>query len=83
MNSELATLAGAEAFAQYDLNCWIAPFATIRYVDGRDHTRNGDFATKPAGPGSPSERVYGLPRGYYSPRESRDRGRLDFRGKGG
>jgi outer membrane receptor protein involved in Fe transport len=66
VNTDLATLAGGEAFAQYDFNRWITPFATIRYVDGRDLTRDGDFATKPAGAGTSSVRTYGKSRGYYS-----------------
>jgi outer membrane receptor protein involved in Fe transport len=66
VNTDLATLLGGEAYAEFDVNAWLTPFATLSYVEGRDRTRNGDFATKPASPGSPSERVPGLPRGYYS-----------------
>jgi outer membrane receptor protein involved in Fe transport len=66
VNTELATLAGAELYCEYDWCCWLTPFATLRYVDGRDRTRDGDFATRRAAPDSPSERVPGLPRGSYS-----------------
>ena len=40
VNTPFATLAGAEAFAEYDLNCWLTPFVTASYVEGRDHTRS-------------------------------------------
>jgi len=66
VNTDAAILAGAEAYAEYDLHPWWTPFATIRYVEGRDLTRNGDFATRRNTPGSPSQRVDGLPRGYFS-----------------
>ena len=66
VNTELATLSGFELYGECDLNCWITPFATLSYVEGRDHTRNGSFATRPASPGSPSVRDPGLPRGDFS-----------------
>jgi len=66
VNTDLATLAGGELFGEYDLAPWWTPFATLRYVDGRDRTRNGDFATRAVRPGVPSERVPGLPRGDFS-----------------
>jgi outer membrane receptor protein involved in Fe transport len=66
VNTELATLIGAEGIAEYDLSpCW-TPFATLKYVEGEDHTRNGTFATRQATPGVPSVRVPGLPRGFFS-----------------
>jgi len=66
VNTDRATLAGFELHAEYDLRSWVTPFATMQYVEGRDHTRNGDFATRPVAPGSPSVRVPGLPRGFFS-----------------
>jgi len=39
-NTALATLAGYEAYAEYDLFDWLTPFGTMSYVDGRDHTRD-------------------------------------------
>lgn len=39
-NTALATLAGFETYAEYDLYDWLTPFATMSYVDGRDHTRD-------------------------------------------
>lgn len=66
VNTELATLSGVEMFGEYDLNDWITPFATLKYVVGRDHDRDGDFATRRASPGQPSQQVPGLPRGSFS-----------------
>lgn len=37
-NTDRATLAGGELFAQVDLNAWITPFATASYVQGIDQT---------------------------------------------
>ncbi len=66
VNTELATLAGVEMFGEYDLNDWMTPFATLKYVVGRDHDRDGGFATRRASPGQPSQQVSGLPRGFFS-----------------
>lgn len=66
VNTDLATFVGAELYAEYDWNCWLTPFAMLSYVDGRDRTRDGDFATRRAFPFNPSVRVPGLPRGFFS-----------------
>lgn len=66
VNTALATFTGAEAYGECDATDWLTPFATLSYVEGRDQTRNGDFATKPATSTSPATRVDGLPRGYFS-----------------
>ncbi len=66
VNTDLATFVGADIFGEYDLNPWLTAFATMQYVEGRDQTRNGLFATEPASPSDPSQRVYGLPRGSFS-----------------
>jgi outer membrane receptor protein involved in Fe transport len=66
VNTDLATLAGGEWFAEFDANDWMVPFVTVQYVEGRDHTRDGDFATRRASGNNPSVRVYGLDRGYFS-----------------
>jgi outer membrane receptor protein involved in Fe transport len=42
-NTDLATLTGFEFAAEADLNCWLTGFATVSYVEGRDHTRNEPF----------------------------------------
>ena len=55
-----------ELYGEFDLTACLTPFATLSYVEGRDHTRNGDFATQGANPDSPSTRVAGLPRGWFS-----------------
>lgn len=36
-NTDLATLAGFELYGEYDLTEYVAAFATMRYVEGRDH----------------------------------------------
>lgn len=37
-NTDRATLAGFEAFGQYDLLDWLTPFGTMAYVQGEDRT---------------------------------------------
>jgi len=60
VNTDLATFAGFEAFLQHETNEWLTSFATVSYVDGRDRTRNGNFATKMVGgAGTPSMQVAG------------------------
>ena len=66
VNTDQAILAGGEAYAEYDAYHWLTPFATIKYVSGRDMTRNGEFATTEGAAGSPSMQVAGLPRGFFS-----------------
>lgn len=66
VNTRLATLVGLESYLEYKPESWATPFATLRMVDGRDRTRNGDFATLPATFLSPSVRTPGLPRGFHA-----------------
>jgi outer membrane receptor protein involved in Fe transport len=69
VNTDLATIDGAELRGELDLTQWLTPFGTLSYVEGWDRTRNGDFATKPSSSlpvPSPSEQIAGLPRGSYS-----------------
>ena len=66
VNTDLASFLGAELYSEFDWTDWLTPYATLSYVQAEDLTRNGDFATKQASPGSPSVRVDGLPRGYFS-----------------
>jgi outer membrane receptor protein involved in Fe transport len=66
VTTDLATFAGAEAIGEWDCRPWLTPFATLSYVAGTDRTRNGDAATRKAEPGSPSNRIAGLPRGAFS-----------------
>lgn len=66
VNTSLATLAGFESFAELMPKERLTPFVNIRYVDGRDRTRNGDFATTNGRQGSASTKVAGLPRGFFS-----------------
>jgi outer membrane receptor protein involved in Fe transport len=59
---------GGELNAEYQLNSWFTPYASLSYVSGRDHSRNGTFATRPVSspPPTASARVAGLPRGSFS-----------------
>ena len=66
VNTDLATLAGGELYAEHDANDWLTSFATLQYVEGRDHTRNGTFATQRATGGMSAMKVIGLPRGFFS-----------------
>jgi outer membrane receptor protein involved in Fe transport len=66
VNTDLATFVGGELHGEFDISDWLTPFGTLSYVDGRDRSRNGGFATRPASPGNPSTRVPGLPRGSFS-----------------
>lgn len=66
VNTELATLAGFETFAELFPTKRLTPFATMRYVDGRDRTRNGDFATRSGDDVTVSRKVRNLRRGFFS-----------------
>jgi len=66
VNTDLATLWGWEARAEYDWSDQLTPFATLKYVEGDDRTRNGTFDTAPATGGAPSTRTPGAPRGTTS-----------------
>lgn len=66
VNTDLATFVGGEAFAELFPQSRFTPFATVRGTDGRDRTRNGGFATTNGTGGSPSEKIMGLPRGFFS-----------------
>jgi outer membrane receptor protein involved in Fe transport len=66
VNTDRATFVGGELLGEYDWGDWLTPFAMLSYTAGTDRTRNGDFATHQASPGSPSTQVGGLPRGAFS-----------------
>jgi outer membrane receptor protein involved in Fe transport len=76
VNTDLATLVGAELFGEFDAAEWLTPFATLRAVQGTDRTRTGEFATRKVADGGavviPSTRVPGLPRGFFSGVEGPD-----------
>jgi outer membrane receptor protein involved in Fe transport len=65
VNTDLARRFGVEGLAECQVLPWMTPFATLEYVQGDDLTRTGDFATRRAGGGLPSERIAGLPRGFF------------------
>lgn len=60
VNTDLATLTGFEAHAEYDIAAWVSVFTTMNYVAGTDETRHGDFATVQASGAVPSQRVAGV-----------------------
>ncbi len=66
VNTSLATLAGGEAFAELAPESFLSPYAIVKYVDGRDRSRNGDFATSNGSAGNPSQKVAGASRGAFS-----------------
>ncbi len=66
VNTDLATLSGFEAFGELFSTTRVTPFATMRYVDGRDRTRSGEFATRPGDSGIETAKVAGLSRGNFS-----------------
>lgn len=66
VNTDWAILTGFELAGDLEINSWVTTFGTLRYVEGRDLTRNGSFATRRATPGAPSIRVPGQPRGLFS-----------------
>ncbi len=66
VNTDLATLAGMESFAELFPQQRMTPFATMRYVDGRDRSRDGNFATKDGSADSPSVKVPNKKRGFFS-----------------
>jgi outer membrane receptor protein involved in Fe transport len=64
VNTELATLAGGEAYTEIDVTEWLTPFGTIMYVEGRDHTRDNRgafFIPFGAVPGAAEEPLPGIP----------------------
>ncbi len=56
VNTDLATLTGAEAFSELFPKAPITPFANLRFVDGIDRTRNGNFATTNGSQGNASQK---------------------------
>jgi iron complex outermembrane recepter protein len=63
-NTDLVTLFGAEASAEFDFVKTQTAFATLSYVEGQDRSRNGDGAATVFIPGNPV--ILGLPRGSFS-----------------
>ena len=66
VNTELATLAGGEAFGELLPNSPLTPFANLRFVNGTDRTRNGRFATTNGSSGNASRKDPTQVRGAYS-----------------
>ncbi|MCM2373698.1 TonB-dependent receptor [Aporhodopirellula aestuarii] len=66
VNTDLATFVGGEAFAELFPQDRLTPFVTLRGTDGRDQTRDGNFATTNGSDGNPSQKITGLSRGFFS-----------------
>jgi len=66
VNTDRATLAGFESFMELLPKKQLTPFVNIRYVEGQDRTRNGNFATQEGIAGLPSNQFAGLSRGFFS-----------------
>ena len=66
VNTDLATLTGSEAFLELMPNSPFTPFGTVKFVEGRDHTRNGRFGTTNGTQLNPSEKNFNVVRGFFS-----------------
>ncbi|MFN7876510.1 MAG: hypothetical protein ACK5PB_14425 [Pirellula sp.] len=66
VNTDLATFLGGEWFGELFPNGPASPFCTVRIVDGRDRTRNGNFATSNGNAFVASDKIDGLSRGSFS-----------------
>ena len=66
INTDLATILGGEWFGELLPKSPITPFANLRVVDGRDRTRNGNFATTNGDAFVASQKVAGQVRGAFN-----------------
>ncbi len=66
VNTDLATILGGEWFGELLPNSPVTPFANLRVVDGRDRTRNGNFATTNGDSFTASRKVAGQVRGAFN-----------------
>jgi iron complex outermembrane recepter protein len=66
VNTDLATILGGEWFGELVPNGPVTPFANLRVVDGRDRTRNGNFATTNGDAFNASQKVAGQARGAFN-----------------
>ncbi len=73
VNTELATLAGFETYGEYDVNRCTTAFATMSFVEGRDHRRIGNNFLGGFGVNRPRSDVTGHEEPLYavSPLEAR------------
>ena len=66
VNTDLATIAGLETFTElFPQSPW-TPFASLRFVEATDRTRNGSFATTNGVQGNASRKDLTQVRGAYS-----------------
>jgi outer membrane receptor protein involved in Fe transport len=66
VNTDLATILGGEWFGEFMPKNPVTPFANLRLVDGRDRTRNGNFATTNGDTFSASQKIAGRVRGEFN-----------------
>ncbi|MEZ6089614.1 MAG: TonB-dependent receptor [Pirellulaceae bacterium] len=66
VNTDLATFTGFEAFGEALPDSMLTPYFTMNYVDGRDRSRDGGFATSNGSAGNASEKIFGTIRGAFS-----------------
>lgn len=66
VNTPLATRAGFDGYFEADVADWLTPFASARFVEGRDHSRNGNYGTRQATALAPSTRDPSIVRGQAS-----------------
>ncbi len=66
VNTDLATMAGLETFTELFPKSEWTPFASLRFVEAVDRTRNGNFATTNGVQGTASRKDTTQVRGAYS-----------------
>ena len=66
VNTDRAVIAGVEAYGELEVTSWLIPFASLKSIYGQDQTRDGNFATSQAVPGSPSFQDPNQSRGAFS-----------------
>lgn len=66
VNTDMATLMGAESESEVNLTSLTTAFLNLKYVEGEDRTRNGNFATAAADGFGPSTRDPTRPRGFFA-----------------
>jgi outer membrane receptor for ferrienterochelin and colicin len=66
VNTDLATILGGEWFGELFPYSPLTPFANLRVVDGRDRTRNGNFATTNGNSVNASRKIAGEVRGAFN-----------------
>ncbi len=66
VNTDRVTFRGVETFSELLPASLLTPFATLKYVEADDLTRDGRFATTNGSALAPSQRVIGASRGAFN-----------------